>query len=160
MAESKLDIIQAIEIAMQEELAAAGFYHMAMKKVKDGRAIKMLEQLIMFEQHHYEKLIDLKISLEADGKFIAYEGIEFVLPPSTVEAAGRIEENKGDILNILSIAIKTEANAKEKYLELAEKTEIPEGKAMFTKLAQEEEMHWRILSDEHYHITNDGMWGI
>ena len=76
------------------------------------------------------------------------------------EAAGRIEENKDDILDILSIAIKTEANAKQKYLELAERTEIPEGKAMFTRLAQEEEMHWRILSDEHYHITNDGMWGI
>ncbi len=160
MVESKLDIIQAIEIAMQEELAAAGFYNLAMKKVKDERAIMMLNQLVRFEQHHYEKLVELRNSLEADGKFIKYDGIEFALPPSTPEAAGRIEDNKIEILDILSIAIKTEENAKNKYLELVERTDIPEGKEMFTRLAKEEEMHWRILSDEHYHLTNDGMWGI
>ena len=61
---------------------------------------------------------------------------------------------------VMIIAIKNEENAKQKYLDLASKTEIPQGKAMFSRLAQEEEGHWRLLSDEYYHITNDGMWGI
>ncbi len=160
MADEMLDIMQAIELALQEELEAAKFYAAAKGKVKDERAISMLDQLVRFEQFHYKKLMDLKISLEKDGKFTAYEGMDFILPDSLIRTSGKIDENRDDILDILGIAIKNEENAKQRYLELAEKTQIPQGKAMFSRLALEEEVHWKLLSDEFYHITNYGMWGI
>ncbi len=155
-----LDIMQAIDLALKEELEAAKFYAAAKGKVKNERAIAMLDQLVKFEQFHYKKILDLKISLEKDGKYIVYEGMDFVLPDSVIKSSEKIGENKDEILDILSIAIKNEENAKQRYLDLASRTEIPQGKDMFSKLAQEEEVHWRLLSDEYYHITNKGLWGI
>ena len=42
---------------------------------------------------------------------------------------------------------------------LAEETEDPKGKAMFRQLAEEERMHERILEDEFFSLSNEGVWG-
>jgi rubrerythrin len=59
----------------------------------------------------------------------------------------------------LSKAIENEKIAGERYQVLADQTEDPQGKAMFRDLANEERMHQRILEDEFFSLSNQGVWG-
>ena len=62
-------------------------------------------------------------------------------------------------MKILTIAIDAEETANKHYKKMAEQTSDTKGKEMFLKLADEELMHRRILSDEFYQISNkSGSW--
>ena len=60
---------------------------------------------------------------------------------------------------VLSKAIENEKIAGERYQALAEQTVDPRGRAMFQDLANEERMHQRILEDEFFSLSNQGVWG-
>jgi len=159
-----IGILEAIEIAMEAELKAHQFYRDAVEKVANERGKNLLQQLADFEQNHFNKLNDLKKSLARQDKFIEYEGTQFKPFKATVasEVSGKIESDKDNVLNILSMAIEAETKAAERYRKMAEKTHDPQGKDMFRKLAEEETLHRRILSDEFYQISNRGeiwFWG-
>ncbi len=60
------------------------------------------------------------------------------------------------------MAIDTETKAHERYRKMADETTDTMGKEMFLKLADEETLHRRILSDEFYQLINQGsvwIWG-
>lgn len=161
MAEKNIGLLEAIDIAMDAEMKAHKFYADAVKKVSNERGKNLLQQLAQFEQNHYDKLAELKDSLNKNGKYIAYEGTTF--EPFDARAysgdPAKIEENKADVLDILVLAIDAETEAHEHYKGMAETTADPDGKSMFEKLADEETLHRRILSDEFYSISNkDGVW--
>ena len=61
--------------------------------------------------------------------------------------------------SILSKAIENEKIAGERYRALAEETADPMGQAMFRNLANEEMIHQRILEDEFFSLSNQGVWG-
>ena len=65
---------------------------------------------------------------------------------------------KEDILSILSKAIEDEKNASAYYAKLADETDDLAGKEMFTKLAEEEKLHTKILNDQWYSLNNQGIW--
>lgn len=107
---------------------------------------------------------ELKKSLAQQGRFIEYEGTQFKPFKASVasEVSGKIEPNKHDTLSILTMAIEAESKAHERYRKMAEETTDPKGKAMFQKLAEEETLHRRILSDEFYKLNNKAAiwsWG-
>ena len=164
MADKNLGVLEAIEIAMEAELKAHQFYKDAVKKVSNERGKNLLQQLANFEQNHYDKLNELKASLKEKGEFIDYEGTDFTPYKSkmTAEISGKIESDKEDVLNILTMAIDAETKAQAHYSRMAEETSDTRGKDMFLKLAEEETLHRRILSDEFYQINNqngDWFWG-
>ena len=164
MKEKNAGLEEAIEMAMQAEAKAKKFYGDAVAKVSNEREKNLLKQLADFEQQHYDKLKELKESLARDGKYIDYKGTEFASYQSKALSEGKekIEANKDEILEILNIAINSEKEAWEHYTAMAEKTEDVKGKEMFLKLADEETLHRRILSDEFYQLSNEGgiwMWG-
>jgi rubrerythrin len=69
--------------------------------------------------------------------------------------------SKEEALQILSQAIEAESQAYNRYREMADKTDDPDGKELFKKLADEENVHRRILSDEFYHLNNKGgIWSL
>lgn len=157
--EQDLGLMDAIRIAMEAEVNARNFYQNAAGKVSDERGRDLLQQLADFEKAHFEKLTELKESLDATGSFVEYGGMEFQKKVFNVtEIDGRIETNKDEILDILKLAIDSEKNAKEAYLGLSDKVEDPKGKEMFRRLAQEEDLHWKILNDEFYNLLNRGVW--
>ncbi len=153
-----LGILEAIDIAMEAETNARDFYNDSIEKVSNQRGRDLLKQLADFEQSHFDKLFELKESLTKSGEFIEYLGTSFERKKSTTEIHGKIGPNKDDILKILRFAIESEEKAKAAYKGLSEKVNDPKGKEMFKKLAQEEEMHWRILNDEFYNIVNKNLW--
>jgi len=161
MAEKNSGLQQAIEIALDAEKKALTFYSDAAKKVSNPRGKNLLQQLSQFEQTHYDKLTELKESLNKNGKFIQYQGTEFKPFNARAYTGGpdKIEDNKADVLDILTLAIDAESEAHEHYKSMSEKTDNRDGKAMFEKLAEEETLHRRILSDEYYSISNmGGVW--
>lgn len=164
MAERNLNMLDAVEIAMEAELKANKFYSDAVKAASNERGKDLLKQLANFELNHYQKLKELRHSLQKEGEFIEYQGTAFETYKSSdpSEASGKIEQNKEDVLQILSKAIDAETKANERYRKMADETTDPLGKEMFLKLADEETLHRRILSDEFYQLSNQGsvwIWG-
>ncbi len=164
MSNKDFGLLEAINLAMAAEHEANQFYLEVVKKVTSQQGKDLLLQLAEFEQHHFEKLLELKNSLEKKGEFINYQGTYFTATkgPIPAEVAGQIEPNKDEVMNILNLAIAAEDKATKNYRNLAGVTTDPKGKAMFERLAEEELSHRRILSDEFYHIMNKGAvwsWG-
>ena len=161
MTGKNVGLMEAIQIAMEAEAKANKFYSDSAKKVASEQGKNLLKQLADFEQNHYDKLKRLKKSLEKDGKFIKYEGTQFKSFKIEIapEGSRKIEPNKEDVLDILGLAIEAETKAHQHYNRMARETKDKDGKVMFEKLAEEETMHRRILSDEFYQIANSGgMW--
>ncbi|MHC4597970.1 MAG: ferritin family protein [Planctomycetota bacterium] len=158
------DAVAAIDAAMEAEMSAAKFYRDAVEKTSSTRGQDMLRQLAMFEDNHFEKLQELRTSLAGGGAYIVYEGTD--LASMTSEIPGEVDEGKEGnldaVLDILRAAIESETEAYKRYQTMAKDTVNPEGKVMFLKLAKEEILHRRILSDEFYHLANMGgawSWG-
>ncbi len=156
-----LNVMDAIQIAMEAEEKARQFYLDAKEKVSDEEAQALLGQLADFEQHHYDKLLALYTSLQQDKGFIVYTSPAIALPKvSHGLEGGRTaqEHNLATVVEVLGMAIDAEKSARGRYEELAEQTSDPDGRAMFRQLAEEEHAHYRILSDELYNLSNRGLW--
>jgi len=162
MEEKNLGIVQAIDIAMEAEKKANEFYSDALASVSGEKGKNLLQQLANFEQAHYDALAALKESLKSEGKFISYSGTKFTPFKASSEISGTEELDKEDVSEILVKAIEAENKAFELYRKLADETSDQQGADMFSKLAEEEVMHRRILSDEFYYRNNSGgvwFWG-
>ena len=61
-------------------------------------------------------------------------------------------------INILSVAVQREIIANKFYLDLAAAEKNPEAKEMFLSLANEEELHRKILQAEIDSIGQSGFW--
>jgi rubrerythrin len=157
----KLGWKEALEVAMGAELKAKAFYAQAAGRVQDPAGRDLLGRLAAFEQYHYDKLAELAASLLDDGPFIAYESrsVEQFAPLAGGEADGTQVEELQDLPTILTRAIANEKVAGERYQMLADGTTDPDGRAMFRSLANEEGIHQRILEDEFFSISNQGVWG-
>jgi rubrerythrin len=158
---SDLNIMDALKIAMEAEEQARAFYLEAKEKVSDPDAQNMLAQLADFEQYHYDKLAALWDSLNQEQSYITYTPPDIALPQISQDFEGgraAKEQNLTTVIDVLNTAIDAEKAARFRYTELAERTTDPEGQAMFRKLAQEEHFHYRLLSDELYHLSNQGLW--
>ncbi len=153
-----LGLLEAIDIAMEAEANARNFYQKALETVTNERGRDLLKQLADFEQGHFDRLFELKESLTTKGEFIDYVGTSFKRDKNVTEIHGKITGKKDDILDILRVAIDSEERARDAYIGFSENIGDPKGKEMFKKLAQEEELHWKILNDEFYNITNNEIW--
>ena len=61
-------------------------------------------------------------------------------------------------MGIITMALDIEKQAKKRYLSLAEQTSDPLGKSMFKKLAEEEQMHYVILTNAYWSLNDHGTW--
>ncbi|MGD8399008.1 MAG: ferritin family protein [Anaerolineae bacterium] len=157
----QMGLEEALDIAMDAELRAQAFYAQAAIQVLDPKGRDLLSRLASFEQYHYRKLAELAQSLEEGEGFIGYEAQSMAgVEPfqGSGEAAGTQVAEMQDEAAILTAAIDNERTASERYRALAEQTKDADGKAMFNRLAYEEEMHQRILEDEFYALSNQGTW--
>jgi rubrerythrin len=158
----ELGLEEALDIAMEAELKAQAFYAQAAVEVQDPKGRDLLGRLAAFEQYHYQKLSELAKSLQEDGQFIEYEArtmAQFMPVIGRGETAGTYLDELEDVPSILGKAIENEKIAGERYRVLAEETADPNGQEMFRKLANEERTHQRILEDEFFSLSNQGVWG-
>ena len=150
-------ILKAIQTALDAERAARLFYLKAADKTSNAQGRALLLELADFEAHHEKKLMELAKSLSA-AKYIHYDSKELLYPKAEGGPNSQAEAHPQEMAEILGMAMDAEKKAEERYQRLAEATEDPQGKAMFERFAQEEALHYRILSDEFYTLSNEGLW--
>lgn len=151
-----LNLIDAIQIAMEAERKAAAFYADAAQKTETlGR--ELLEQLAQFERHHYDILEKLIDTLREKGSYVEYEGKELTVPTPS-EAQTEKEPQRMSMMGIIATAMEIEEQAEKRYNTLADQTDDPDGRAMFERLAYEEGKHQLILKEAYVSLNQNGVW--
>lgn len=151
---SLLDSIRAVK---ENERIASESYHSASEEINNPIGKHIFLELSKFEKYHFDKLSDLEKSIESSGKFIDYEDREFLLPPVFEIKASEDPKNKS-VINIISQAIELEKQAEKVYGNMAARISDPLGHSMFSRLAEEEHQHYKILREAYWTVTNLGTW--
>lgn len=163
MSEQNLTLVDAIQIALEAEKQSVTLYSDAAQKAANMVIQRLFNNLANFEQHHYDKLAELVASLQKKGKFTVYEGYSLPIPAQSeikvsAEAAGVLAAQKVSMMDIITLAQNTEQQADKRYTALAEQTSDPDGKAMFKRLAKEEQGHLRLLTEVYWNLNDRGVW--
>jgi len=151
------NLLDAIRVVKENERIASESYADAAQKMSNRMGKELFEQLSEFEKFHYEQLTALEKSLEENGNFINYEGKEFPLPP-TFEIKAAEEPNQKSLMEIISEAKELEKQTEIAYANLATELTDPQGHEMFTRLSEEEHIHYRILTEAYWTLNNLGVW--
>ncbi|MEJ2448431.1 MAG: ferritin family protein [Anaerolineales bacterium] len=151
------NLLDALRIVIQNERLASDSYAEAAQQIVNPSAKQLFEELAKFEQFHFEHLSELAASLEETGAYLGYPGKEFPSPP-IFEIKAAQEPNMKSVMTIIKEAMELEKKAESEYAELALRTEDQQGYEMFRKISSEENIHWRILLDAYWSLTNLGTW--
>jgi rubrerythrin len=154
---SNTNILDAIRVVKENERIASDTYAEAAKNLINPYAKQLFVQLSEFEQFHFDQVSALEKSLIEKGVYLSYAGKDFPLPP-LFEIKAAQEANKKSAISIVLDAIDLEKKAEKTYADLAEQVADPEGHAMFSRLAEEEHKHYRILHEAYWGLTNHGAW--
>jgi len=84
--EKSIDMLSAIELAMEAEEKAHLFYRDGAERTEHPRGKDLFLQLAEFEKNHYDHLKELHDSLSRSGRYIQYGGTSF--SPSSAEVKG------------------------------------------------------------------------
>ncbi|NQS90925.1 MAG: ferritin family protein [Chloroflexi bacterium] len=150
-------LLDAIRIVKENERNASLSYKEAGERLNNPSARQLFEELAKFEQFHFEQLTALETSLENTGEYINYEGKEFPTPP-VFEIKAAQEPNMKSVMKIIAEAMELEKEAEKVYADLALQSEDSQGYEMFLRLSAEENIHWRILLNAYWTLTNLGTW--
>ncbi len=150
------NIDDLLKEAMNAEVKAKEFYLNAAEKAQSQAGKKFFKELADFEQNHYERV---KKIIESRNKGIQLEATEPAQEMPTVksEVQGEFEPNKHEVADILTLGIKAEKKAQERYKKIAESIDDPEGKEIFNNLAEDERRHHDNLESQFYQISNKGI---
>lgn len=150
------NIDDLLKEAMNAELKAKEFYLNAAEKAQSQAGKKFFKELADFEQNHYERV---KKIIESRNKSIQLETTEPTQEMPTVksEVQGEFEPNKQEVADILTLGIKAEKEAQERYKKIAESIDDPEEKEIFNNLAEDERRHHDNLEAQFYQISNKGI---
>lgn len=150
------NIDDLLKEAMNAEVKAKEFYLNAAEKAQSLAGKKFFKELADFEQNHYERV---KKIIESRSKGVQLEATEPAQEMPTVksEVQGEFEPNKHEVADILTLGIKAEKEAQERYKKIAEDIDDPEGKEIFNNLAEDERRHHDNLEAQFYQISNKGI---
>ena len=157
--------LKAIETAIQIEKDGLAFYTEVAKQTGDPNGKKMFQTLARDEAAHLKLFEDARQALLERGNWLSSEEVaaispgEFDRPPifptgDEIKAA-EIPERE---LAVLRQGIKAEEASIAFYSQEMEKTDDPDGKAMYAYLVEQEEGHRTILQGEYDYLTRTGFW--
>jgi rubrerythrin len=162
MSEQGLTLAEAVRLAAEAEKQAVEFYRGAAGKASKDALRQLFNGLADLEQFHYDKVIELTLSLQKQGKFLFYEGCTLSIAAQSEidfakEAGETLEAAKLSLMDVLTAAQNVEVGVSKRYTELAKQTDDPDGKDMFLKLAREEQRHLRLLTDVYWNLNDHGV---
>jgi rubrerythrin len=150
--------MKAIRVAMEAEKDAYQNYSKAAKMTKNPRGRDMFNQLSEFEMNHYRRLKDLLKSLQEKGEWTLYPGTSLKKPPALKAVQPPKGQDQLNDMDALKMAIRAEKKAQSYYRSMVELTKDPRGRDMYKRLAEEEELHEKLLNDQYYSLHNTGLW--
>jgi len=151
------NLLDSIRAVKENERIASESYLAASGEINNPIGKQIFLELSNFEKYHFEKLSNLEKSIEESGQYIDYEGREFLLPPIFEIKASEDPKNKS-VITIISQAIELEKQAEKVYTNMAARISDPLGHSMFSRLAEEEHQHYKILREAYWTVTNLGTW--
>jgi rubrerythrin len=146
--------------AMNSEIEAETFYAKAADKAHSEAGKKLFSELANFEHNHFERVKTI-IESRTSGTKMDLPAAHPKLPDIKPELEGEFEPNKDEIVELLTLGIKAEKEAQHRYIEIAAQLDDPEGKEIFSSLAEDERRHHALLEAQYYHMSNKGtiIWG-
>jgi rubrerythrin len=150
--------VKAVRVAMEAEKAAYQNYSKAAKMTKNPRGRDMFNQLSEFEMNHYRRLKDLLKSLQEKGEWILYPGTSLKKPAALKAVKPPKGQDQLNDMDALKMAIRAEKKAQSYYRSMGELTRDSRGRDMYKRLAEEEELHEKLLNDQYYSLHNTGFW--
>lgn len=158
-------VLEAIETAIQIEKDGFTFYTQAAHQTNDPRGKRMFQTLANDEAAHMKLFNDVRQTLIEEGKWLSPEEIAAISPAKSVrppvfpasDKAGDVDVPERE-LAALRRGIQAEKDSIAFYTEQKDKTDDPDGRAMYAYLVEQEEGHRTILQGEYDYLTNTGFW--
>ncbi|MCR4407656.1 MAG: ferritin family protein [Anaerolineae bacterium] len=160
-----VESLQAIETAIQIEKDGLEFYTTAAGQTTDPSGKKMFQSLARDEAVHLKLFEAVRESLLKDGTWLSPEQVAAIGPqrlarppvfPTKEEIkAVQVPERE---LAALQRGIQAEEDSISFYSGARDKTDDPDGKALYSYLIEQEEGHRTILQGEYDYLTNTGFW--
>jgi len=142
MSESKKEVLDAIMQALEIEKETFDLYTRAEHRTFNPAGKRIFRWLARTEEEHYLKLTELYNSYSNGERWVFYGGTTIDLDQEGDHGAGF----DTDDLEALKIAQVIEKKGIAHFEHLAQKTADPDGKGMFTTLANEEREHLRVVT--------------
>lgn len=157
--------LKAIETAIQIEKDGLAFYTEAAKQTDDPNGKKMFQTLARDEAAHLRLFKDARESLLERGNWLPLEEVTAISPkrldrPPVFPTGDEIKatEISKRELAALRRGIQAEEDSIAFYSQEMEKTDDPDGKAMYAYLIEQEEGHRTILQGEYDYLNRTGFW--
>jgi rubrerythrin len=159
------EVLKAIETAIQIEKDGLAFYTEAAEQTGDPNGKKMFKTLARDEAAHLKLFEDARQALTERGDWLSPEEVaaispgEFDRPPvfPTGEEI-KIKDIPERELSALRRGLQAEEDSIAFYSQEMDKTDDPDGKAMYAYLIEQEEGHRTILQGEYDYLTHTGFW--
>jgi rubrerythrin len=159
------EVLKAIETAIQIEKDGQAFYAEAAKQTDDPNGKKMFQSLARDEAAHLRLFEDTRGALIEKGDWLSPEEVAAISPgefdrPPIFPKGGEIKamEIPERELSALRWGIEAEEASIAFYSEQMNRTEDPDGKAMYAYLVEQEEGHRTILQGEYDYLNRTGFW--
>ncbi len=147
------EILKWIRFAIDLEEKGLEFYKDCQAKSTHPRAIELFEFLIKAEKEHKKVLTDLLDAYSKGDKdkmqksVAAFMDIHIDVPVFTKEDKTHFKEHDRELREAFNKAREMEEKAKDLYLDLAEKEPDPGLKMLFEKIAADEVVHKREITE-------------
>jgi rubrerythrin len=170
------EVLKAIETAIQIEKDGLAFYTEAAGQTDDPHGKKMFKTLARDEAAHLKLFEEARESLLKEGHWLSPEKVAAISPPKRgkfdrppifptgdeIKATLRPRSGQAEIpkreLAALQRGIQAEKDSIAFYSQERDKTDDPDGKAMYAYLVEQEEGHRTILQGEYDYLNRTGFW--
>ncbi|MBN2542652.1 ferritin family protein [bacterium] len=152
--------IEAIKTAIEMEKEGYEFYTSCAVKTSNELGQKMFESIAKDEQGHletFQKIFDAVIGSSDWQEVVKGESRVGKSPFFNEDLQKACEANPNE-LDALRTAMNSERQAIEHYTKLAESTDDPKGKEIFTKIKKEEEYHYDLLQAQYDYLNRTGYY--
>lgn len=161
------EIIATLQSAMQLEKNGIKFYGTAAGRTKNPRGKATFISLVHDEQAHLDVIRHEAENIQKTAKWLDFRQVlseELAsqrapeIFPQEEEEIEQIVEPESSDLDALRLAAKMEEESYSFYAAAAGKTQDPDGKALYTFLANQETDHLRLINNTLGFLENPGEW--
>ena len=156
MAESMNEVIQ---LARKMEMDGMGFYSRAAQEAANPQALRVFESFARDEQRHLDIIerIAQDLGVDVAGMPTPAESIRTVFTNADAELDEEQKATAGE-QEAIAIALGMETKSYRLYKGAAESAEDDARKALFERLALEENQHYEMLENTQQYLTDYEKW--
>lgn len=154
----KEETMNAFEIARKMETDAIEFYTEAANRTKSLTGKRMFETIVGDEKRHLEMISQIIEGLNITVQDVSpIERMKTVFEQMKTEMMKKVEATKGD-LEALQIAMKMEQEGAEFYKKTLAEAKTPKEQALFKRLIEEENQHYKLFANSYQYLSDTGNW--